>query len=294
MRRNLVFLLVCCAAGLAWAGEEATPEDIARYNEWRQKKQALANLDEYARAAVALDTNAAFGDRFDAIESLTNNPSAHMDALEVLLKDPDWALRYAAIEAIEPIRTDLAYPAAKQVVLEVAHATNTLNPRLPWALNTAALLARMGDGSAFPYIVQQLYTHPFCSTRDTANHALRSFYYMKELKPYEPIIRFIDQTLPDLNSVDAETQRDAMFLLPSAASTLSQLHAVEALPAFSRWASTPMPDEIRQRFESAQRELETLKTRIENGEPDPRDNPEFKRTPGVTPAWQFPKFYYDM
>ncbi|MGD9781671.1 MAG: hypothetical protein AB7V14_05900 [Kiritimatiellia bacterium] len=59
MKRNLVFLLVCCAAGFAGAGDEATPEDIARYNEWRQKKQALANLDEYARAAVALDTNAA-------------------------------------------------------------------------------------------------------------------------------------------------------------------------------------------------------------------------------------------
>ena len=143
-------------------------------------------------------------------------------------------------------------------------------------------------------IVQQLLTHPFCSTRGTAINALHSFYYMKELKPYEPLVRFIDQTLPDLNSPDAETRRDAMFLLPSAASTLAQLQAIEALPAFGRWASTPMPDEIRQRFESAQRELEALKTRLENGEPDPRDNPEFKRIPGVTPAWRFPKFYYDM
>ncbi len=165
---------------------------------------------------------------------------------------------------------------------------------MPWALDTAALMARMGDGSAMSFIAQQLFTNPYCSDRGTAINALRSFYYMKELKPYAPLVRFIDQTLPDLNSVDAETRRDAISLLPSAASTLSQLHAVETLPAFSRWASTPMPDEIRQRFESAQRELETLKTRIENGEPDPRDNPEFKRTPGVTPAWQFPKFYYDM
>ena len=294
MKRTLVIILACCAAGIARAGEEATPEDIAYYNEWRQKKQALADLDEYARAAVAVDTNAALGDRFDAIRSLTNNPSAHLDALELLMNDPDWALRYAAIEAIEPVRTDLAYTAAKQMVLEAAPATNTLHPRLPWSLYSAELMARLGDGSAMPFIVQQLLAHPFCSTRGTAINALHSFYYMKELKPYEPLVRFIDHTLPDLNSPDAEKQRDALSLLPHAISMLSQLNAVEALPAFSRWASIPVPDEIRHGFESAQRELEALKTRLENGEPDPRDNPEFKRIPGVTPAWRFPKFYYDM
>ena len=117
---------------------------------------------------------------------------------------------------------------------------------------------------------------------------------MKELKPYEPIIRFIDQTLPDLNSADAKKKRDAMFLLPSALSTLSQLHAVEALSVFSRWMSTPMPDEIRHKFESAQRDLQTIQSRMGNGERDMRDDPEYKRVPGVTPAWQFPKYYYDM
>ena len=290
MKMTIFCLLVFCAACYVWGDREATPEEIARFNEWRHKKQALANLDEYALAAVALDTNAPFGDRYEAIASLRNNPSGHLDALEALLQESDWALRYTAIDVIEPARTDLAYQAATHLLSEAVRLPSDLYTS--WAIRAAALMAQMGDSSGLPFISQQLFTSPFCSDRNTAIHALQSYFYFKELKPYEPIIRFIDLTVPGLNSLDEKQQRDAVSSLSKALNMLPKLHAVEALPAFSRWLAAPMPDGIRQVAEGAQRELEALNARLENGEADPRDNAEYKRTPGVTPAWRFPIYTY--
>jgi hypothetical protein len=286
MKRTLYLLLICFATCVSGNERPPTDEDIEWYNNWQQQMQTRAKLDEYARAAVALDTNAAFGDRFDAIESLTNNPTAHLDALEALLKEPDWALRYAAINVIDPVRPDLAYQTAKQLVLEATYTTSPTDTS--WALRAAALMAQMGDSSSISFIIQQIYASPFCSDRNTAIRALRSFFYLKDMKPFEPLIRFTDMSLPNIYSVDAKKKRDAISSLSAAISVLAQLHAVEALPEFSRWIAAPMPDEIRREFESAQRELNALKSRLENGEPDLRDNPEYKRTPGVTPAWRFP------
>jgi hypothetical protein len=286
MKITLYLLLICfvtCASGNDRAPTDA---DLEWYDNWQQTMHTWVNLDEYARAAVALDTNAAFGNRYDAIESLSNNPTAHLDALEALLKETDWALRYAAINVIEPVRPDLAYQAAKQLVLEATQATAPADTS--WALRAAALMAQMGDGFAISFIIQQIYESPFCSDRNTAIRSLRSFFYLKDMKPFEPLIRFIDMSLPNLYSVDAKKQRDAISSLSAAISVLAQLHAVEALPEFSRWLAAPVPDEIHREFESAQRELNALKTRMENGEPDLRDNPEYKRTPGATPAWRFP------
>ncbi len=295
INKTLIAFALCCVAGQALASDWPTPEEIqARFTAMSQEKQALLDMDDYARAAIALDTNAQFGVRLDAIESLANNPTPHLDTLEALLKEPDWTLRFAAIEVIEPVRTDLAYQAAKQLVQEASRSPDASLLDIPDALWAAALLARMGDASAMPFIADQLHHSPSRSLRGTALSALYSYYYLKEAKPYEPIIRFIDQTLPDLNSSDSHTQEAALSLLPSAVYKLSMLHAVEALPSFGRWLSAPMPKEVRSRFESTQRDLEVIKARRENGEPDMRDDPNYKRIPGVTPAWQLPKTKTDM
>ncbi len=282
-------LLARFAAGLVWAADEPSTEEIkAIFALQQQRTQAVRAMDEYARAALALDTNASISDRCDALESLATNPASHVDTLDTLSKDSQWLLRFTAIAIMEPARTDLAYQAARQFVAEAQDATNATFLSMGWAVYTAALLARMGDGSAMPFIVQQLNQTSSVSLSHDALRALYSFYYLKDLKPYEPIIAFIDRTLPALNSTDDQVRRDATSILPKAVYMLSKLHAIEALPDGERWQSQPMPEEVRSWFKDTLRDLHTLKTRQENGEPDHRDDPDYKRIPGVTPAWQLP------
>lgn len=212
--KTLILLALCCVANLAHAADEPTPEDIARYNALMQERQATIDMSPYARSTLALNTNAPYVNRLRAIETFVSHPEDHLDALDILLAEPDWGLRFTAIDVIEPIRTDLAYQAARQLVQEASQTSNASPHKIQYALWAGALMARMGDGSAMPYIVQRLHHAPLPSYRDTALCTLYSFYYLKALKPYEPVVAYIDQILPDLKSSNEHTRNALRFALP--------------------------------------------------------------------------------
>ena len=196
--KTLIVLAVYSVASVACAADDPTPEDIARYNALMQERLDIIDMDPYARSALALNTNAPYVDRLRAIESFAGHPEDHLDSLEALLSEPDWGLRFTAIEAVEPIRTDLAYDAAKQLVREASLTPSASPLKIQYAIWAGDLMARMGDGSAMQFIIQRLHYAPLLSQRGTALQALYSFYYLKDLKPYEPVVAHIDNTLPDL------------------------------------------------------------------------------------------------
>ena len=78
----VAILIWGCSMVGAFAEDEPTPEEQAYIDAQMQKAREFAQLDDYARAALAINTNAPYSDRIDAIWSLTNNPAAHMGALE--------------------------------------------------------------------------------------------------------------------------------------------------------------------------------------------------------------------
>ncbi|NCA83119.1 MAG: hypothetical protein EOM72_10310 [Opitutae bacterium] len=283
----VAILLWGCAVVAAFAEDEPTPEEQAHIGAQMQKAREFAQLDDYARAAMAINTNAMYSDRIDATWSLTNNPAAHMGALEALLSDPDRDLRLAAIEVIDPVRPDLAWQEAKHLFLEASSlSTNSTPSQVDLVLDAAEFLARIGDGSGFPFLAQQLLQSSSYGNRNYAIVVISSFFYLKELKPYALLVAFIDQNLPRLESPDEEIRRTTSRLLASSASELSWLHAVETIPDFKRWLGDPQAATLHAKFESHLHELEAIQSRLDAGEPDERDS--IKQIPGVTPAWKLP------
>ena len=283
----VAILLWGCSMAGAFAEDEPTPEEQAYIDAQMQKAREFAQLDDYARAALAINTNATYSDRIDAIWSLTNNPAAHVGALESLLADPDRDLRLAAIEVIDPVRPDLAWQEAKRLFLEASSLSiNSPFFDVNLFLNTAEFLARIGDGSGLPFLAQQLLQSSSYGNRNYAIVVISGFFYLKELKPYVPLVSFIDQNLPNLESPDEKIRNTTFRLLASAASELSWLHAVETIPDFKRWLGDPRAATLHSKFESNLHELEAIQSRLDAGEPDERDA--IKQIPGVTPAWKLP------
>ncbi|MGD9781672.1 MAG: hypothetical protein AB7V14_05905 [Kiritimatiellia bacterium] len=280
-------LLWGCAVATAFAENEPTPEEQAYIDAQMQKAREFAQMDDYARAALAINTNATYSDRIDAIWSLTNNPAAHMGTLESLMTETNRRLRFAAIEVIDPVRPDLAWQEAKRLFLEASSlSTNSIFFDVNLFLNTAEFLARIGDGSGLPFLAQQLLQSHSYGNRNYAIVVISGFFYLKELKPYVLLVSFIDQNLPNLKSPDEKIRNTTSRLLASAASELSWLHAVETIPDFKRWMGDPRAESLRSKFESNLHELEAIQARLDAGEPDERDA--IKQIPGVTPAWKLP------
>ena len=282
-------LIWVCIFGNSVAGEGLTPaqEKQAYFSAQMQKNQEFARMDEYARVALALRTNAPYSDRLNAIWSLADNPTAHVDALESLMADPNRDLRIAAIEVIDPVQPGLAWKEAKSLLREaVAQSTNSVASIDNYIFKTIEFLARTGDGSGFPLLSRLLLQSPLYTDRYIAMISLRGFFYLQELKPYTLLVDFIDQNLCELNSADMQTRQEAYRLLAYAAAQLSGLHAVETIPDFKRWLNDPRAQTLHSKFESNLHELEAIQARLDAGEPDERDA--IKQIPGVTPAWKFP------
>lgn len=295
MNKRLIPCLLFCLAGLIVLrveGQDATPEDLAAYNAQIQHLHNIAALDGYALEALALNTNAPFEDRSAAIDNLAKDPSAHLKALEQLIAEPIFSLRFSAIEAIEPARPDLAIQAIHLLLQEVAQIPmDKPSTSFIVAIRAAGLLARLGDGSGFPFVVNLLLHSPRSIHQDSAIGALYGFFYMKELKPYVPLVEFIDQTLSLLANVDEKNRRKTEKLLSSALYELYALHAVETIPDFQRWLADPRTEPVRDALEANLRWLETLKAELDQGKPDKRDA--IKIVPGVDPAWKLPKAVRD-
>ena len=268
----------------------ADPQAMEEYAAW----QAFIHQDPYILKAVALDTNADFTMRVGAIEMLAKDPASHLDALETLLVDPSPDLRWEAIKAIEPIRPDIAYQELKTLY----GALLVQNQKVPrtsvnyFLLSVAELLARLGDGSAFPFITRQLLESPSRTTQVSAISALSSFFYMKELEIYKPLVLLVDKTLPDLASLNVrDGEHTPEDVLTRAFYELSGLHAVETIPDFKRWLADPRTVPVRDALEYNLRDLEAIQARLDAGEPDKRDA--IKIVPGTAPAWKLPKAVRD-
>ena len=288
-----LFLCMACLFVLRAEGRDATPEELADFTARMQQRQSIADLDGYAIEAIALNTNAPFEDRSVAIDGLAKDPSAHVDALERLIADPRLSsLRYAAIEAIEPARPDLAVQAIHVLLQEVSQIPME-KPSLDFsiAIRAAGLLARLGDGSGFPFLAEHMLHSPRIGDQSSTITALSGFFYMKELKPYVPLVELIDQTLSRLANVDEKNRGKTERLLSSAIYKLYGMHAVETIPDFQRWLADPRTEPVRDALEANLRWLETLKAELDQGKPDKRDA--IKIVPGVDPAWKLPKAVRD-
>ena len=288
-----IFLSLSLLAPAARAlHREPTPEAAAWLQEVEAYKQSISNLDPYEKEALALNQEASYGDRFEAIQSLAEDPAAHIHALEQLLNDPHFSLRYAAIEIVESIRPDIAYqsllPLFDQLVLPNDQRKPTDSLRV---MRVAALMARMGDGSKFPYVTDQLIQSSRRMDLDSAIWALSSYFYMKELEPHRHLVAFVDKTMPELSVGPVETRGQVHRLIRYAISTLGGLHAVEAIPDFERWQADPRFEPVRDTVEFNLRRLRDMQAALDRGEPDPRDA--VKITPGTAPAWKLPKAVRD-
>jgi len=262
---------------------DATPEELEKYEAAKNKRQAFLNMDPYALEAVALDTNASYCNRIDALETLTNNPVAHVDALKSLVNDPRPRLRLIAIEIIDLVEPDFAWKAAKQLLSEAPQiSTNRMG--YSYVLNTIGFLARKGDGSGLPLLVEYLLGSSGYSEVSSAISRFSTFRYLKELKPYKPLVDFIDQTLPRLASQDKEIRDDSITLLKRACYKLNGLHAVETIPDFKRWLESPLPEPVQDAMETNLRWLKKTQARLDAGEPDMRDS--IKKNPSTDPAWK--------
>jgi len=262
---------------------KTTPEKRAILE---KKMQAFANRDPYVQEATALDTNASYSARINALKTLTNNPAAHMGALKSLVNDPRPRLRLTAIEIIDLVEPDFAWKAAKQLLSEAPQiSTNRMG--YSYVLNTIGFLARKGDGSGLPLLVDYLLNTSDYSEVSSAISRFSTFRYLKELKPYQPLVAFVDQTLPKLASQDKESRKTSITLLKRACYKLDGLYAVETIPDFERWLESPLPAPVQDAMKNNLRWLKKKQAKLDAGEPDTRDS--IKQDPSVDPAWKPPK-----
>lgn len=296
-RKIILYLCLCiwttCAADVRAEIRDATPEELDVLNVEIQHLESIAAMDGSSLEALAMNTNAPYEDRSAAIDILAKDPSTHVDALERLIADPRLpSLRYAAIEAIEPARPDLAIQAIHVLLQEVSQIPMEQSSiDISIAIRASGLLARLGDGSGFPFVVNQLLHSPRTGDQRSAIGALDSFFYMKELKPYVPLVEYIDLTLSQLANIDEKNRGKTERLLCSAIYSLYGLHAVETIPEFHRWLGDPRSAPVRAALEANLRWLEALKAELDQGQPDKRDA--LKIVPGVDPAWKLPKAVRD-
>lgn len=266
---------------------EPTPEAVAWLQEVEAYTQSFLNLDPYQREALALNPKASFSDRYEAIQTLAEDPTAHLQALEQLMNEPQLSLRFAAIEILAPIRPDVAYHSLIQLFDQLVQPSEERKSTdAVRATRAAALLARMGDGSKLPFVALQLMQSSSVMAQRAAIGALASFYYMKELEPFKPLVAFVDKTLPDLTSANESSRGTIQRTVSSALYTLAGLHAVEAIPDFVRWQTDPRIEPVRDAVEFNLRRLREMKAALDRGEPDPRDA--LKIIPGTAPAWKLP------
>jgi hypothetical protein len=283
----LFFTVLLAASASSGFNREPTPEALAWLQEVEAYKQSFRNLDPYQREALALNPEAGFGDRYEAIQLLAEDPTAHLHALEALMNEPQLSLRFAAIEILEPVRPDVAYQSLIQLFDQLVQPSEERKSTdAVRATRAAALLARMGDGSKFPHVANQLLQSSRRMDMDSAISALSSFYYMKGLNPYKPLVAFVDKTLPDLASANDSSRGKIQRLVSYALYTLAGLHAVEAIPDFVRWQTDPRIEPVRDAVEFNLRRLREMKAALDRGEPDPRDA--IKIIPGTAPAWKLP------
>ena len=255
--------------------------------------QSFMNQDPYKLKAAALDTNETSTKRADAIGILGKEPLAHLDALEILIHDPQRHVRFAAIEAIDSVRPDLAYQELKQLYDQIARDMDA-GPTLDlFLMSLGEHLARCGDGSAFPFIVQKLMESSQYGRTSSAIGTLGSFMYLRELKPYEPLVRFVDKSISNLPSLSGDEHRKSEKLITRACYQLAGMHAVETIPEFNRWLADTRTETIRDDLEYTLRWLHATQAGLDTGKPDKRDDPQFQRVPGVTPAWELPKAIRD-
>lgn len=287
LRISAFFALILLPALVIGEGVSIKPDRAGTPRELEaivKKQQAFLSLDPYVHEAIALDTNALYADRIDSLQMLTNNPTAHMGALKTLAVNPDYTLRLTAIEIIDLVDPGFAWTSAKQLLVEVNQlSTNRIFPRD--VLRPVRFLARKGDGSGFPLLVDYLLKSSNYSDVSSAISGLSDFMYLKELEPHKPLVAFIDQTLPKLISEGDEVRDDFMTLIEMAPYKLSGLHAVETIPDFHRWLVDPRTEPFRDALEFNLRILNNIQAKLDAGEPDKRDDPAYHKVPSVDSAW---------
>ena len=284
------FLLVAFSS--RGMGREPSAEAVSWFNEQEAAWQAILSMDPYAREALALNPQASYGERVEAIRTLAENPLAHMGTLEALMQESHLGLRLAAIEVIESLRPDIAHSELLGLLRDLVPVpVETVSPESLLALRAADLLARLGDGSALPYVARQLLESPRGIEQISAILALSGFFYLKELEPYKPLVAFVEHRLPQLAPPVGDAQRRTQTIINKALYKLAGLHAVEAIPDFERWQADPRFEPVRDTVEFNLRRLRDMQAALDRGEPDPRDA--VKITPGTAPAWKLPKAVRD-
>jgi hypothetical protein len=285
----LVYLLLLPSPGNSFAGDvHAASNSNDTIDNNLAAWLALPQKTPYELEALALDTNANINLRSEAIRLLSTDSASHLDMLEFLLRDPQRHVRFAAIEAIDPVKPDVAYRELKLLYRQMVQDPNS-DPTIDlFIMSLGDQLARTGDGSAYPFIISQLMESKQYGRRSSAISSIGNFMYLPELKPYEPLVQFIDKTLSALNTHRGQEHDKNVRLIQKALYKCAGLHAVETIPDFKRWLDNPRTAPVRDTLEHNLRKLEQIQAGLDAGEPDKRYDPAFKRTPGTTPAWELP------
>ena len=228
--------------------------------------------DEYLAASVVTNTSARYYHRVIALQNLAKNPHLHLDVLRILIHDPDLDIRIRAAEALEPVDTETAIRAAKQIIAELSSAGSDRMIRHSAGLRAAVMLARLNDPSGFEYVAARLSQNNLSADKFSALGCLPEFRRFPDLPASDVIIRYVEEILPLL---EVEEQRKRVELhLSSAFNALYQLRAVEALPRMKQWEPT-LPPKIKWILQYNMRGLESYANEDNPHAPAPKQGSYF-------------------